>query len=72
MSADDEIYRFLWAMKLRDEHMDACKNGCNADEATFCAGGRVLDRMVTDALRVTPIQPQRMPTYWQLPDYPSE
>lgn len=69
---DDEIARFLWTMQNRDEHMDACKNGCNADEAQFCTAGRILDRQVTEALRGTPIVPQGLPVYWQLPEYPAE
>ena len=72
MGVDDEIARMLWAMTLRDEHMDVCKNGCEAKEAKFCAAGRILDRRVTEALRATPIVPQRLPSYYTLPEYPTE
>lgn len=72
MGVDDEIARLLWAMKQRDEHMDECKNGCSAEEAKFCVGGRILDRQVTEALRGTVIIPQGLPSYYTLPDYPSE
>ena len=72
MGVDDEIARMLFAMQNRDEHMDVCKTGCDAKEAKFCTAGRILDRQVTEALRATPIVPQGLPVYWQLPEYPSE
>ena len=72
MGIDDEIARMLFAMRNRDEHMDACQHGCDAKTAVFCTAGRILDRQVTEALRAAPIQPQGMPVYWNLPDYPAE
>jgi hypothetical protein len=72
MGMDDEIARLLWAMRNRDEHMDGCKNGCEAKDAKFCTAGRILDRQVTEALRHTVIIPQGLPSYYSLPDYPSE
>ena len=67
MGVDDEIARMLWAMTLRDEHMDNCKNGCNAEKGEFCVGGKILDRQVTDALRVAPINPARRYMGWTPP-----
>ena len=72
MGVDDEIVRMLGAMKARDEHMDECENGCEANEAKFCTAGRILDRLLTEALRATPIVPQRLPSYYTLPEYPTE
>ena len=69
MGVDDEIARLLWAMKNRDEHMDVCANGCNAEKGEFCVGGKILDRQVTNALRVTPINPARRFMGWSVPDW---
>ena len=69
MGVDDEIGRMLWAMRNRDEHMDSCSNGCDPMKGEFCAGGRILDRQVTDALKVTPIHPARRFMPWTPPTW---
>lgn len=72
MSNDDEMNRFLMAMKHRDEHMEVCTNGCDAMKPAFCAGGRILDRQVSEELRTTLIAPQGLPVYYSMPPVESE